>query len=176
MAKTTNDDRRQNRRAPREEKEFGEHVLEVRRVTRVVKGGRRMRFRATVIIGNHKGKVGIGTGKSGEVRTAVEKAVSQARKHMFVVPITAAGSIPHDVELKFKAAHIRLIPAADGTGIIAGGALRPVLLLAGVRNILSKRFGSSNTLVNAQATMRALRKLRPVRTVVRPPAAVVEAE
>jgi small subunit ribosomal protein S5 len=160
MAKSTQDNRRRKRdhrdRAP---KEFGEHVLQIARVTRVVKGGRRMRFRATVIIGNRKGKVGLGMGKSGEVQSAVQKAVASAKRHMIRVPIVN-DTIPHEVNLKFKAARIRIIPASEGTGIIAGGALRPILDLAGVKNVLSKRYGTNNPVVNAQAAMMALASLK----------------
>lgn len=158
MAKTSKDNRRKDRRS-REPKEFGEHVLKIQRVTRVVKGGRRMRFRATVVIGNRKGKVGLGSGKSGEVQSAVQKAVADAKKQMITVPIVK-GTIPHDVDQKFKAAQVRLVPASEGTGIIAGGALRPILELSGVKNILSKRYGTSNNLINAQATMLALASLK----------------
>ena len=160
MAKSTQDNRRRrNDRRSREPKEFGEHVLQIARVTRVVKGGRRMRFRATVIIGNRKGKVGLGMGKSSEVQGAIQKAVASAKGHMIKVPIVK-NSIPHDIDLKFKAARIRLIPASEGTGIIAGGALRPIMELAGVKNILSKRYGTNNPVVNAQAAMMALASLR----------------
>ncbi len=162
MAKSTRPDRRKSDRRSREPKEFDEHVLQVARVTRVVKGGRRMRFRVTVVIGNRKGKVGMGMGKSGEVRGAVEKAVADAKRHMITVPLVK-DTIPHEVDLKFKAARIRLLPASEGTGIIAGGALRPIMELAGVKNVLSKRYGTANIVVNAQTALRALKRLRPVR-------------
>lgn len=138
-------------------------MLQVARVSRTVKGGRRMRFRVVVVIGNRKGQVGVGIGKAGEVQAAVKKAASQARRRMIHVPIVR-GTIPHEVDLKFKAAKIRLMPAGEGTGLIAGGALRPILELAGVKNVLSKRFGTNNQLVNAQAAIWALKMLRePVR-------------
>jgi len=158
MAKSTRDDRRQGKRQ-REPKETDEHVLQVARVTRVVKGGRRMRFRVAVVIGNRQGKVGIGIGKAMEVQAAVQKASAQARRRMIRVPLVK-GTIPHEIDFKFKAARIRMLPAGEGTGIIAGGALRPILELAGVKNILSKRYGTNNQLVNAQAAMRALKMLR----------------
>ncbi len=162
MAKSTKDDRRRDRgKRDREPKEFDEHVLQIARVTRVVKGGRRMRFRATVVLGNRKGQVGLGMGKSAEVQGAVQKAVSDARRHMIHVPIVN-GTIPHEVNTKYKAAQIRLLPASEGTGIIAGGALRPILELAGVKNVLSKRYGSSNIVVNAQTAIRALTSLRNI--------------
>lgn len=149
--------RRNDRRS--EPKEYQDATLSIDRVTRVVKGGRRMRFRAVVVIGNKKGKVGLGTGKSAEVQGAIQKATRAARRAMVIVPIKN-GTIPHDVNIKHKAARLRLIPAAPGTGIIAGGALRVILDLAGVQNVLSKRFGTKNKLVNAQAAMMALAKLK----------------
>lgn len=118
-----------------------------------------MRFRAIVVLGNKRGRVGLGTGKAGEVQSAVKKATSDARRHMVRVPLLN-GTIPHEVNVKHKAAKIRIIPAAEGTGIIAGGAVRVILEHAGVRNAFGKRFGSSNKLVNAQATMKALLKLK----------------
>ena len=158
-AKTSRPDRKRGGRRDREPSEFAEATLSVDRVTRVVKGGRRMRFRAIVVMGNRKGKVGLGTGKASEVQAAVKKATSAARRAMIKIPIVK-GTIPHEVDLKFKAARIRIIPAVDGTGIIAGGALRVILDHAGVKNVLSKRYGTRNKLVNAQATMLALQKLR----------------
>jgi len=131
--------------------------LSVDRVTRVVAGGRRMRFRAVVVIGNKKGKVGLGTGKANDVQAAVRKATADAKRHMIRVPLVG-GTIPHEIDVKHKAARIRLLPASEGTGVIAGGALRVVLEHAGVKNVLSKRFGTSNKLVNAQCVMKALEK------------------
>lgn len=157
MAKTSNPGRHRDRR--KEPSEFAETTLSVDRVTRVVKGGRRMRFRAIVVAGDRKGRVGIGTGKANEVQIAVQKATRYARKNMMKVPLQG-GTLPHGVDVKFKAARIRLLPACEGTGIIAGGAVRVILEHAGVRDVLSKRFGTSNTLVNAQAVMRALHSLR----------------
>ena len=164
MAKTSNPDRQGKRghRGDREPSEFTETTLSLDRVTRVVKGGRRMRFRAVVIVGNKKGKVGLGTGKANEVQVAVGKATKAARRAMINVPIYK-GTIPHEIGIKFKAAKLLLMPASEGTGIIAGGALRTVLDHAGVKNVLSKRFGTGNKLVNAQAIMLALGKLRPAR-------------
>lgn len=162
-AKTSRPDRKRGdrNRRQREPSEFSEMTLSVDRVTRVVKGGRRMRFRAIVVVGNKKGKVGLGTGKSTEVQAAVKKAASAAKRAMIRVPIVN-DTIPHSVELKFKAARIRLLPARAGTGLIAGGALRVILDQAGVKNVLSKRFGTRNKLVNAQTSMMALQMLRGV--------------
>ncbi len=159
MAKTSRPDRKGGNRRQKEPSEFSEATLSVDRVTRVVKGGRRMRFRAIVVVGNKKGKVGLGTGKATEVQAAVKKAASAARRAMIRIPIVR-DTIPHSVELKFKAARIRIMPALPGTGVIAGGALRVILDQAGVKNVLSKRFGTRNKLVNAQTAMMALGKLR----------------
>lgn len=144
----------------KEPKEFDEELLHLARVTRVVKGGRRLRFRATVAIGNRKGKVGIGTGKSAEVAVAVQKAVAKAKKHLKTIPLTENNSIPYDLKLKYKAARIMIMPASEGTGVKAGGVLRKIFDLAGIKNIIAKRFGTTNPLVNAQATMSALISLK----------------
>lgn len=148
------------RPAPKEAKEFEEEVLQIDRVTRVVAGGRRLRFRATVVIGNRKKRVGLGTGKANEVVIAIEKAIAKAKKNLFTVPIEN-DTIPHEVSVKFKAAKLLMLPAKPGTGIIAGGALRKIVELAGIKNILSKSLGTSNRLATAQASMIALQKLRP---------------
>jgi len=163
MAQTTTSNRQRRERRQREPSEFEETTISVDRVTRVVKGGRRLRFRATVVIGDKKGRVGLGTGKANEVKSAVQKATKIAKRNMIRIPLVQ-GTIPHEVDLKFKAARIRLLPASEGTGIIAGGALRIVLEHAGVQDVLGKRFGTSNKLVNAQAVMLALEKLREPKT------------
>ncbi len=143
----------------REPSEYEEEVLQLDRVTRVVKGGRRMRFRATVVIGNKKGKVGLGIGKSNEVVAAIQKAIRQAKKDILIVPMVN-GTIPHEIKVKFKSARILLMPAGPGTGIIAGGAIRRIMELSGVRNLLSKILGTSNAITNAKATIIALQKLK----------------
>jgi small subunit ribosomal protein S5 len=143
----------------REPKEFEEQVIQISRVTRVVKGGRKLRFRATVAIGNKKGKVGIGIGKSHEVTGAIQKAIAQAKKEMITVKLDQS-TIPHEVKVKFKAAKILLMPAGPGTGIIAGGTIRKVLELTGVKDILSKSFGTTNKINITRATMEALGSLR----------------
>jgi len=159
MPKTSKPDRRQKGRFRKEPSEFEETTLSVDRVTRVVAGGRRLRFRAVVVVGNKKGKVGLGTGKANEVRSAVEKATAVAKRNMIRIPLKD-GTIPHEVNIKHKAARVRILPASEGTGIIAGSAVRVVLEHAGVRNVLSKRYGTTNKLVNAQAVIKALGKLR----------------
>lgn len=144
----------------REVKEFDEEVVKIDRVTRVVKGGRKMRFRATVVIGNRKGKVGIGVGKSHEVTGAIQKAIAKAKKDMIKIPLDQA-TLPHDIKIKYKAARMILMPAAPGTGIIAGGTIRKVLELAGVKDILSKSLGTKNKVNTTKATFEALKLLRP---------------
>lgn len=153
---------------PKEVKEFAEEVLEIARVTRVVKGGRRLRFRATVIVGNRNGKVGVGTGKSVEVAASIQKAIAKAKRQMIQVPLTEANSIPHEVRLKYKASKLLLMPAFEGTGIIAGGAVRKIAELAGVKNMYGKLFGTTNKLSNAKATIKALEELRQVRKKAKP--------
>lgn len=146
------------KRLIKEKKEFEEEVLQVDRVTRVVKGGRRLSFRVTVIIGNRKGKVGVGIGKANEVTIAIQKGVSQAKKHIIQVPIVKE-TIPHDVRVKFKATKLIMIPASPGTGIKAGSSTRKIVELAGIKNILSKRLGSGNRINLAKATIKGLEDL-----------------
>lgn len=143
----------------KEVKEFEEEVIQIDRVTRVVKGGRRLRFRATVAIGDRKGKVAIGIGKSSEVAGAIQKAVAKAKKHLIKIPIIQ-GTIPHHVKTKFKSARLLMMPASPGTGVIAGGAVRKILDLAGVHNVLSKSFGSSNRVNSSKVAIKALSELR----------------
>jgi len=149
----------QKNRMMKEKKEFEEEVLQVDRVTRVVKGGRRLSFRATVVIGNRKGKVGVGLGKATEVSIAIQKGVTQAKKDIVHVPIIR-DSIPHDIYVKFKATRLMMLPASAGTGLKAGSSTRKILELAGVKNVLSKRFGSGNRINLAKATIKGLKMLR----------------
>ncbi|MBI2464093.1 30S ribosomal protein S5 [Candidatus Peregrinibacteria bacterium] len=142
-----------------EQKEFQEDVIQIDRVTRVVKGGRRLRFRATVVIGNKKGRIGLGVGKSNEVANSIQKAIAKAKKSIFEIPIYK-GTIPHGVKSKFKSSMVLLLPACEGTGLIAGGAMRKVVELAGIKNILSKSFGSSNRINNAKAAITGLKELQ----------------
>jgi small subunit ribosomal protein S5 len=158
---------RDNRRAPRpgveaEEKQFEESVVNIDRVARVVKGGRRFRFRALVVVGDRKGKVGIGIAKGADVTSAVSKAVESAKKHMITISLYK-GTIPHDSEAKVGGARILIKPAAAGTGLIAGGVVRTVLEIAGVRNVLSKSLGSTNKINTAYATIAALEAVKPVK-------------
>jgi small subunit ribosomal protein S5 len=143
-----------------EEKEFEEQVVSVDRVARVVKGGRRFRFRVLVVIGDKKGRIGIGLSKGADVTTAVTKAVEDAKKHVITINLYKH-TIPHGVEAKVSGAHIIIKPASAGTGIIAGGVVRTVLELTGVKNALSKSLNSSNKVNTAYATQKALMMLVP---------------
>jgi len=143
----------------REQSEFEERVIQVDRVARVVAGGKRMRFRAVVAVGNHSGKIGLGIAKAQEVSGAVAKAVAQAKKHLIVVPIVR-DTIPHEIVVRKDRSQVFLKPASPGTGIIAGGAVRTIIELSGIKNILSKLIGSSNKVNSAQAVVMALSKLR----------------
>lgn len=136
-------------------KEFEEVLLQVSRVTKVTSGGRQLRFRAAVVIGDRAGRVGFGLGKAQEVSIAVEKAVNSAKKTLIKVPLVN-GTVTKQVEIKFKSVKLMIHPAADGTGIIAGGSTRRILELAGCQNILSKRHGWRNVITTAYATMKAL--------------------
>ena len=140
--------------------DWQERVVAIQRVTKVVKGGKKMSFRAVVVIGNEQGKVGVGVGKAGDVITAVKKGVTDGKKHVITVPLTSANSIPHATTGRFGAAKLVLRPSAPGCGVIAGGSTRTVLELAGVKNILSKQLGSNNLLNNARATIEGLSSLR----------------
>jgi len=144
------------------ESDYEEKNIEIARVTRVTKGGKRMRFRALTVIGNRKGRVGFGLAKGLDVAAATAKATAKARKALMTVPLVNE-TIPHAVTAKFSAAVVLLKPAPKGTGVKAGGAVRIVLELAGVPNVVSKILGSSNKANNVKATMAALKmlKLRP---------------
>jgi small subunit ribosomal protein S5 len=140
--------------------EWSERVVSIQRVTKVVKGGKKMSFRAVVVIGNENGKVGVGVGKASEVIVAVRKAVTDGKKHIINVPLTGANSIPHFTNGRFGSAKLILRPSAPGSGVIAGGSIKTVLELAGIKNILSKQLGSNNPLNNARATIQGLGSLR----------------
>jgi small subunit ribosomal protein S5 len=157
MAEARNN--RRDNRPPREEKQFDERVVNIDRVARVVKGGRRFRFRALVVVGDRKGKIGAGTAKGADVTAAVAKATEVAKKNMINAPVEK-GTIPHEHTAKVAGAKILLKPAAPGTGLIAGGVVRVVLEVAGVQNVLSKSLGSSNKINLAYATIEALRQIQ----------------
>ncbi len=139
--------------------EWSEQVVQISRVTKVVKGGKKLSFRAIVVVGNKKGQVGIGCAKAAEVIIAIQKAIADGRKNLITVPIFKT-TIPHPIVGKSGAGKVMLRPASQGTGIIAGGAVRPVLELAGIENILSKSQGSKSPLNAANATLNALKSLR----------------
>lgn len=140
--------------------EWTERVVQISRVTKVVKGGKKLSFRAIVIVGNQKGQVGVGCAKASEVIIAIQKAIAAGRKNLVTVPIFKT-TIPHPITGKSGAGAVMLRPASEGTGIIAGGAVRSVLELAGIGNILSKSLGSKSPLNAANATIAALKNLTP---------------
>ena len=150
------------RRTPfrKEEKEFDERVLEVARVSRVVKGGRRIRFRALVAVGDRKGRVGVGIGKANEVSIAVQKATTKAKKNLVTVPIIN-GTIPHEIIAIHGAAKVLMRPATPGSTIVAGGAVRNIVELAGITDILAKILGSNSLVNNALAVVSGLSKFNP---------------
>jgi len=141
--------------------EFEQKVIEVARVTRVTAGGKKLRFRACVAIGDGKGTLGIGVAKGSDVSLAITKAVAKAKKDLITIPV-AQGTIPYLVKEKFKAARILLKPAPSGTGIIAGGSMRVLLELSGIQNVVGKILGSSNKINNLKATINAFKKLKKV--------------
>ncbi|MBD3800969.1 MAG: 30S ribosomal protein S5 [Campylobacterales bacterium] len=139
--------------------EFEESIVHIGRVTKVVKGGRRFRFTALVVVGNKNGTVGFGYGKAKEVPDAIRKAVDEAFKNLTDVKIKGT-TIAHDIEHKFNASRILMKPASEGTGVIAGGAMRPVLELAGIQDILTKSIGSNNPNSVVRATIEALARMK----------------
>lgn len=139
-------------------KEFEEKVIQVNRVSKKTTGGNRISFSVLMVVGDRKGKVGVGLGKARDVASAIRKAVTYAKKHMIDVP-TVGGTIPHDIFLKRGAAKVILKPAPEGSGVIAGGAVRSVVEAAGIRNISSKVLGTKNQASNVYATLEALSKL-----------------
>ncbi len=151
---------RNDRHYEPEKKEFNEQVITIDRVSRVVKGGRRFRFRALVVIGDGKNRVGVGVSKGSDVQSAISKAVEVAKKQMITIA-TYKTTIPHQTQYKHSGANILLKPASLGTGIIAGGTVRAVLDVTGIQDILSKSLGSSNKVNVAYATLEALRELVP---------------
>lgn len=146
--------------APTEPKQFEELVINIDRVARVVKGGRRFRFKALVVVGDRKNKVGVGVSKGSDVQTAIAKATDVAKKNMITIA-TKGSTIPHDAEVKVSGARVLLKPAAPGTGIIAGGVIRQIIGVTGVHNLLSKSLGSTNKVNIAYATIEALKSVVP---------------
>lgn len=159
--------RRKNNRAKEKDTSWQERVIQIRRVSKVVKGGKKLSFRAIVVVGNEKGQVGVGVGKASDVIGAVRKGVADGKKQLVDVPLTKSNSIPHPTKGISGGAKVMMRPAAPGTGVIAGGAVRTVLELSGVKNILAKQLGSSNPLNNARAAVDALETLRTFSEVAR---------
>lgn len=154
---------RRPRRAPRREErvrsEFDQKIISIRRVTRVMAGGRRFNFSVSIVIGNKKGKVGVGIGKAGDTQLAIDKAIRNARKNMIEIPLNKNQHIPHDVHIKLASSEVMIMPA-PGRGLVAGSSVRTVLELGGVKDVTAKLFSrSKNKLNNARAAVAALKKL-----------------
>jgi small subunit ribosomal protein S5 len=145
----------------REPKEFDERVIDINRISKKTKGGNTIRFAALVVIGDGKGRVGAGVQKASDVRSAIAKAINYAKKHLVTVPL-AGTTLPYNVEHKFSAAKVMLKPAPPGSGIIAGGPVRIVLEVAGVRDAVGKVLGSNNKITNVYATIEALEKMTKI--------------
>lgn len=149
------------RNLEKEKSEFEEKVVQVNRVSKKTKGGNRIGFSVVVVVGNNKGKVGVGLGKAPDVASAIKKGLTSAKKHLINVPLKGT-TIPHEIRIKQGAAIVLLKPAPSGTGVIAGGAVRAVVSAAGIKDIYSKILGTKNQASNVYATLTALTKLRPI--------------
>lgn len=162
MAQQTNrqGDKRSGNKPDGADKQFQEQVINIDRVARVVKGGRRFRFKALVVVGDGKNKVGVGVSKGQDVQAAIAKASDVAKKNLITIPLNKE-TIPHEEEKKISGAHVLIKPAAPGTGVIAGGVVRQVIGVTGIRNLLSKSLGSTNKVNIAYATIEALKSLTP---------------
>ncbi len=159
--------KRQKSNEQEKESAWQERVIQIRRVSKVVKGGKKFSFRAIVVVGNEKGQVGVGVGKASDVIGAVRKGVVDGKKQLIEVPLTKSNSVTHIANGIAGGAKVIIRPASPGTGVIAGGAVRTVLELAGVKNILAKQLGSNNPLNNARAAINALEALRTFSEVAR---------
>ena len=156
----------QNKRFEREPSEYKERLVAINRVAKVVKGGKNFRFTALMVVGNENGKVGVGLGKAAEIPEAIRKGIEDAKRHMIEVPIVGT-TIPHQVEGKFGKGHVRMLPAEEGTGVIAGGPARAVLEMVGIRDIRTKSFGSNNPSNCVKATLNGLSQLRTAEQVAK---------
>ena len=152
---------RNDRKFEKEVSEYKERLVYINRVAKVVKGGKNFRFTALMVVGNEKGKVGVGLGKAVEIPEAVRKGVEDAKRHMIEIPLVGT-SIPHEVEGKFGKGHVRMLPAEEGTGVIAGVPVRAVLEMAGIKDIRTKSYGSNNPSNCVKATLDGLSQLRTV--------------
>src|SRR6478609_5392515 len=160
------EERSSRRRSEGEASEFEERVVQINRVSKVVKGGRRFAFASIVVVGDGKGRVGVGLGKAGEVPDSIRKGVDQAKKQLITVPLDGT-TIPHEITESFGASTVLLKPAAPGTGVIAGGGVRAVIEAAGVHDVMTKAFGSRNPVNMVRATMKALENLESAEAVQR---------
>lgn len=147
--------------------ELQERVVFINRVSKVVKGGRRFSLTALVVVGDGKGNVGVGMGKSAEVPTAIQKGIEDAKKNMFFVPLTEAGTVPHEVLGEYGAGRVLIKPATEGTGVIAGGPIRPLFELVGIKDVLSKSLGTDNALNIVKAAAEGLKELSSPQEVAR---------
>jgi small subunit ribosomal protein S5 len=159
---------RQSRNKPKDDREFDQRIIDLARVTRVMAGGKRMRFRACVAIGDKKGKCGMGLAKGADVTVAINKAVNKAKKTMIQVPIVNE-TIPHKVFVKEGSARVMIKPAPQGTGVKAGGAVRMVFELAGVPNVSAKIIGGGNKINNVRALFKAFQSFKPVKFIAKKP-------
>ena len=155
-----NETRPRNRRQNTPREKWSERVIQISRVTKVCKGGKKLSFRAVVLIGNENGQVGLGVGKADDVVNAITKAITKARRKIIKVSLTRTKTLPHTITGNFGACEVFIKPASQGTGVIAGSSIRTVLELAGVKNISAKQLGSDNLLNNAHATLVALQNLK----------------
>jgi len=158
-------EKKNNRRPARRKSLYTDQVISINRVTKVTRGGRQFRFSVTVVVGDHKGKVGLGSGKANEIPEAIKKAIKKAEKNIVKVPIVDGRTIPHEYIGKSGAAKVLLKPASKGTGVKAGGPVRAVLELAGIHDILSKSLGSKTKINTARATIEALKNQQTIEKV-----------